>query len=157
MRYDSCIYANLNPLHSFLYSRSHAASVDSVVSTSQLTINGGRRRTGDETTMDGSISFAPSREKLNHLKSRLKRHDLSQNELELKAALYFHICNPLKRWKVEKLVPYKLVLQVIKTFLLVAQVSLYALQYLIMIISYFLIPGPIVCLQYFKPSLCLPV
>ena len=95
--------------------------MDSVVSTSQLTSNGGRRRAGHETVID-SISTAPSREKLTHLKSRLKLHDLSQNELELKAALYFHICNPLKRWKVEKLVPYKLVLQIIKTFLLVAQV-----------------------------------
>ncbi|XP_011402441.1 PREDICTED: mucolipin-3-like [Amphimedon queenslandica] len=104
---------------------SDAASMDSAVSTSPLTSNGGRR-TGVETIIDGSISFAPSREKLKHLKSRLKLHDLSQNELELKAALYFHICNPLKRWKVEKLVPYKLVLQVIKTFLLVAQVLLFA-------------------------------
>ena len=55
----------------------------------------------------------------------MKLEDLSQNELELKASLYFHICNPLKRWKVEKLVPYKLVLQVVKTLLLVMQVSWY--------------------------------
>ena len=63
-------------------------------------------------------------EKLRRLKSRLKLKDLSRNELELKASLYFHICNPLKRWKVEKLVPYKLVLQIAKTILLITQVIL---------------------------------
>lgn len=62
-------------------------------------------------------------EKLHRLKSRLKMSDLSSNELELKASLYFHICNPLKRWKLEKLVPYKLVLQILKTVFLIVQVS----------------------------------
>ena len=87
---------------------------------------GGRRgrEESDAARLDSisTVSHLYHREKLTHFKSRLKLHDLSQNELELKAALYFHICNPLKRWRVEKLVPYKLVLQVFKTFLLVAQV-----------------------------------
>lgn len=73
-------------------------------------------------SMDLSLSSGEQRVRLQRLKSRLTLHDLSQNELELKASLYFHICNPLKRWKVEKLVPYKLVLQVVKTVFLVVQV-----------------------------------
>ena len=87
-------------------------SVDSVFANASLT------------SEDSIISSNGTIEKLQRLKSRLKLKDLSQNELELKASLYFHICNPLKRWKVEKLVPYKLVLQIVKTVLLIVQVSI---------------------------------
>ncbi len=74
----------------------------------------------EDSKSDGGSNGAT--EKLQRLKSRLKLKDLSRNELELKASLYFHICNPLKRWKVEKLFPYKLVLQIVKTIFLVTQV-----------------------------------
>ena len=128
---------------------------------------GGRRgrEESDAARLDSisTVSHQYHREKLTHFKSRLKLHDLSQNELELKAALYFHICNPLKRWRVEKLVPYKLVLQVFKTFLLVVQVfhlpflslsSLLSFSKLLFIhhlILFFV--GHLVCKQHLKLSL----
>lgn len=86
-------------------------------------------------------------EKLHRLKSRLKLSDLSTNELELKASLYFHICNPLKRWKLEKLVPYKLVLQMIKTVFLIAQVSSHFMHVLVL---------SLIVIIYFR-LLCFPI
>ncbi len=56
------------------------------------------------------------------LQSQLDLDDLSRNEVELKANLYFHIGNPIKRWKVERVVPIKLLLQLLKTFCLIVQV-----------------------------------
>ena len=48
---------------------------------------------------------------------------LAKSEIELKANLYFHISNPLKRWRVERVIPIKLILQIIKTFCLIVQVQ----------------------------------
>lgn len=62
--------------------------------------------------------------KLQRLQSALDLDELAQNELELKANLYWHIGTPIKRWKVEKQVPVKLVLQLLKTFCLIVQVIL---------------------------------
>lgn len=62
--------------------------------------------------------------KLQRLQSALDLDKLAQNELELKANLYWHIGTPIKRWKVEKQVPVKLVLQLLKTFCLIVQVIL---------------------------------
>ena len=60
--------------------------------------------------------------RLQKLRSELNLEALAQNELELKANLFYHIGNPIKRWRVEKVVPGKLVLQLLKTFCLVVQV-----------------------------------
>lgn len=60
--------------------------------------------------------------KLQRLQSNLDLDKLAQNELELKANLYWHIGTPIKRWKVEGQVPVKLVLQLLKTFCLIVQV-----------------------------------
>ena len=45
------------------------------------------------------------------------------NERELKVAIYCHISNPLKRWKVGKLVPWKMILELIKTLIVILHVS----------------------------------
>ena len=60
---------------------------------------------------------------LQRLQSTLDFDDLAQNELELKANLYWHIGTPIKRWKVEGQVPVKLILQLLKTLCLIVQVS----------------------------------
>ena len=56
------------------------------------------------------------------LKSQLNFDHLGRNEVELKANLFYHIGNPIKRWKIEKVIPVKLILQLIKTACLVIQV-----------------------------------
>ena len=61
-------------------------------------------------------------QRLQRLQSTLDFTSLARNELELKANLYFHICNPVKRWRVERIVPIKLLLQLLKTFVLLTQV-----------------------------------
>ena len=65
----------------------------------------------------------PQRRRLQKLQSQLNLSALAQNELELKANLFYHIGNPIKRWRVEKVVPWKLVLQLLKTFCLLVQVK----------------------------------
>ena len=60
--------------------------------------------------------------KLRKLQSHLDFDQLAKNELELKANMYFHIGNPIKRWRVEKVVPIKLLLQLLKTFCVITQV-----------------------------------
>ena len=65
----------------------------------------------------------PPLRKLKQLQSTLDLDQLAKNERELKANLYFHISNPLKRWKVEKRLPVKLLLQIVKTFCLIVQVG----------------------------------
>lgn len=67
----------------------------------------------------------PPLRKLQHLQSALDLDHLAKNEQELKANLYFHISNPLKRWKVEKRLPIKLLLQVLKTLCLIVQLALF--------------------------------
>lgn len=62
--------------------------------------------------------------KLQRLQSNLDLDGLARNELELKASLYWHIGTPVKRWKVERHVPVKLILQLLKTFCLIVQVRL---------------------------------
>ena len=57
------------------------------------------------------------------LQSQMDLGNLSKNEIELKANLYFHIGNPIKRWKVDRVVPVKLLLQLLKTFCLIVQVA----------------------------------
>ena len=69
------------------------------------------------------------------LQSELDLDDLSKNEIELKANLYFHIGNPIKRWKVDRVVPVKLLLQLLKTFCLVVQVCWYV-RYLAQVTSH---------------------
>lgn len=64
----------------------------------------------------------PPPKRLQRLQSKLNLDELAQNELELKANLFYHIGNPIKRWRVEKVVPGKLVLQLLKTVCLVVQV-----------------------------------
>lgn len=66
----------------------------------------------------------PARRTLQRLKTESNLDVLARNELELKANVFYHIGNPLKRWRVEKVVPGKLVLQLLKTFCLIVQVSI---------------------------------
>lgn len=70
-----------------------------------------------------TVQRPPSRRTLQRLKTELNLNVLAQNELELKANIFYHIGNPLKRWRVEKVVPGKLVLQLLKTFCLIVQVN----------------------------------
>ena len=67
-------------------------------------------------------TLPPPLRKLQRLRSTLNLDQLAKNEQELKANLYFHISNPIKRWRVEKQLPIKLLLQVLKTFCLIVQV-----------------------------------
>ena len=60
--------------------------------------------------------------KLQRLQTTLDFDKLAENELELKANLYWHIATPIKRWKVERQVPIKLILQLLKTLVLIVQV-----------------------------------
>ena len=48
--------------------------------------------------------------------------ELSENERELKMNMYYHISNPISRWKTDRKFPVKLVLQILKTFCVVTQV-----------------------------------
>ena len=64
----------------------------------------------------------PSQRTLQKLQSRLNLSELAQNELELKTTLFYHIGNPIKRWRVEKVIPGKLIVQLLKTFCLIVQV-----------------------------------
>ena len=50
--------------------------------------------------------------------------NLVNNEINLKEALYYHICDPIERWRVKKVVPYKCILQIIKTLLILLQVCI---------------------------------
>ncbi len=63
------------------------------------------------------------RKRLQKLRSTLDFDALARNELELKANLFFHIGNPVKRWRVERVVPIKLLLQLLKSFCLLTQVT----------------------------------
>ena len=72
----------------------------------------------------------PSKEKLAERRKRLKKTRsvgnllrLADSEESLKLALYYHICNPLKRWKTERKVPYSLLLQLFKAFFVMLQAS----------------------------------
>lgn len=78
-------------------------------------------------TLSRSISSRIKRKskkppKLQRLQSTLDSNKLCQNELGLKANLYWHIGTPIKRFKVEGQVPIKLILQLVKTFCLIVQV-----------------------------------
>lgn len=71
------------------------------------------------------------RRRSSHLIHRYSMYPLDYNsivedEIQLKTALYNHICNPLKRWKVANAKPYKLFLQIVKTVLVLVQVFLFA-------------------------------
>ena len=68
--------------------------------------------------------------KLQRLQSTLDFDELAQNEVELKANLYWHIGTPIKRWKVEGHVPIKLVLQLLKTLCLVVQVIVFSIVHI---------------------------
>lgn len=72
---------------------------------------------------DHSVRRLPSHRTLKRLKTELNLDVLAKNELELKANIFYHIGNPIKRWRVEKVVPGKLILQLLKTFCLIVQVK----------------------------------
>ena len=76
-----------------------------------------------------TVRRPPPRRTLQRLKTELDLNVLAQNELELKANIFYHIGNPLKRWRVEKVVPGKLVLQLLKTFCLIVQVDTCSIVY----------------------------
>ena len=80
---------------------------------------------GESDYQDAVRRPPPPRRTLQRLKTELDFNVLAQNELELKANIFYHIGNPLKRWRVEKVVPGKLVLQLLKTFCLIVQVAMY--------------------------------
>ena len=85
----------------------------------------------DERLLPASRGTPPPKhhplKKLN-TQTSLDLHELANSELSLKASLYFHISNPIKRWKVERLVPIKLLLQLLKTAVFIIQVHLSALS-----------------------------
>lgn len=58
------------------------------------------------------------------------------NERDLKVAIYCHISNPLKRWKVGRFVPWKMIMQVIKTLIVILQVSYNKLTLFIFTINF---------------------
>ena len=60
--------------------------------------------------------------KLNRLRSAASFIQMSTSEMELKANIYYHISNPLKRWKTDRSPPVMLMLQVAVTICVVAQV-----------------------------------
>lgn len=62
---------------------------------------------------------------------RVDIRDLINNEINLKEALYYHICDPIERWKVKRVVPYKFILQIIKTVLILLQVCIYIKRHII--------------------------
>ena len=78
--------------------------------------------TGGDLQAGGQKLKRQKKKKLERLQSSLDLDALARNELELKANLYYHIGNPLKRWKVERVVPIKLLLQALITFCLIVQV-----------------------------------
>ncbi|KAL5466992.1 hypothetical protein EMCRGX_G031157 [Ephydatia muelleri] len=59
------------------------------------------------------------------LRSSANLYQLSSNEQELKPNLYYHISNPIKRWKTDRSPPFMLILQVAKTICIVVQVILF--------------------------------
>eukprot|EP00731_Ephydatia_muelleri_P026758 Em0018g858a len=63
--------------------------------------------------------------RLKKLRSSANLYQMSSNELELKANLYYHISNPIKRWKTDRSPPFMLILQVAKTICIVVQVILF--------------------------------
>ena len=70
-----------------------------------------------------ALTSNTNKRKLERLKSTASIDELSNSELELKANLYYHISNPLKRWKTDRSPPVTLILQLAKMFCVVTQVS----------------------------------
>lgn len=60
--------------------------------------------------------------RLKKLHSTANLYQMSSSEMELKANLYYHISNPIKRWKTDRSPPLMLILQMVKTISIVAQV-----------------------------------
>eukprot|EP00731_Ephydatia_muelleri_P026752 Em0018g852a len=58
---------------------------------------------------------------LERLRSRADLLVLSNDELELKTNMFYHISNPLARWKADRSPPIKMILQLLKTFCIVTQ------------------------------------
>ena len=61
--------------------------------------------------------------RLKRLRSTASLYEMGSSELELKANLYYHISNPLKRWKTDRSPPVMLMLQVAITIFVIAQVK----------------------------------
>ncbi|KAL5467001.1 hypothetical protein EMCRGX_G031166 [Ephydatia muelleri] len=62
---------------------------------------------------------------LERLRSRADLLVLSNDELELKTNMFYHISNPLARWKADRSPPIKMILQLLKTFCIVTQAVLF--------------------------------
>ena len=61
--------------------------------------------------------------KLEKLRSRADIQLLSNDECELKTNMFYHISNPIARWKADHSPPVKMVLQLLQTVCVITQVS----------------------------------
>lgn len=62
---------------------------------------------------------------LERLRSRADLLVLSNDELELKTNMFYHISNPIARWKADRSPPIKMIIQLLKTFCVVTQAILF--------------------------------
>ena len=85
---------------------------------------GGGERTDDAGGSDEEkLSPKDVRCEVNELRLRSSTIDqLSRDETELRIKVYFHISNPLNRWRKYRYVTWKFFLQLVKTFCIAAQV-----------------------------------
>ena len=75
---------------------------------------------------EGKLSPEDARRKVNELRLRSSTiEQLGRDETELRIKMYFHISNPLNRWKKYRYVTWKFLLQLTKTFCIAAQVCVY--------------------------------
>ncbi|KAL5466999.1 hypothetical protein EMCRGX_G031164 [Ephydatia muelleri] len=88
---------------------------------------GGGERTDDAVGSDEEkLSPKDVRCEVNELRLRSSTIDqLSRDETELRIKVYFHISNPLNRWRKYRYVTWKFFLQLVKTFCIAAQIALF--------------------------------
>lgn len=95
-------------------------------SSSEIEENGGVERKTDDASGDRDEVKLSSKDvgcNVNELRLRSSTIDqLSRNETELRIKMYFHISNPLNRWRKFRYVTWKFFLQLAKTFCIAAQV-----------------------------------
>ena len=75
---------------------------------------------------EANLSREEVRRKVNGLRLKSSTiEQLSRDETELRIKMYFHISNPVNRWRKFHYVTWKFFLQLAKTFCVVAQVCLH--------------------------------
>ena len=66
--------------------------------------------------------------KLEKLRSRADIQLLSNDECELKTNMFYHISNPIARWRADYSPPVKMILQLLQTVCVITQVSVFVLH-----------------------------